>query len=447
MVRATTRTLQELHDHLKKNGAEYDDHGNVIWGSWRRGAIESAAKKFDVHRNTIYNWLKKHPRHPQRELRKGVIPKYVERFEDSETVQLFLDDKKGKRKLSEYMRVGLQAWKILNEKDPLSWTEEDYRLIWEHPEFRDPMMGTISFNNAVAVRQWFPYSKLSHLKDEPYFTTKGLKRPKGMKKTHWLKSQQEIEDVINYLQYPDTLWMFFLGIQCGGRFSSMRLIKPVDITYVNGTIMMWEPKVKQYVERDFLKEVLTTLKKYLFDFNFEGKNRIFPRSLNNINSDLTQAGRRAKIPFSLTTHTALKHTFVSLASNHGVSLEVVSRQTGTDPNTLMDFYAGLDRRKIRHELCGEEYQRPDFDQLIRNLIPIVKDKYEAIKTTMKPQEQKKARKLERAKKRKINWKTIEKMVDNENTPEPLKAYWSEALKLHKEGMKYSEIKKRLKKGA
>jgi len=214
---------------------------------------------------------------------------------------------------------------------------------------------------------------------------------------------------------------------------------------------MFEPKTKDYVERDFPTETLETLKKYIYDFEFNGKQRIFPRSLKLINDDLKQAGIKAKIPFSLTSHVAMKHTFVSLASNRGVSLEVVSQQTGTDPTTLKDFYAGLDRRKIRHELIGETYEEPTYHTVIKAVNQAVRKRYEQIKENLRAVDglakdgRRKKTEPKPRKARPINWKSIEAMVKSDKTPEHLKKAWKTRLKLHRQGLSDAEIKKRMQK--
>ena len=452
MVRATMLELQKMHDVLKKHGAKYDSQGNIIEGSWKRGAIKACQKELGKSRRTIYNWIAFQPSRPEREPRKKpVISKQLAKFEESKTVQDFIEVKQppklAKTTFKRYMLAGYRAWRIL-KTDPMDWTEEDYKLLWDKPIFRDELTGKIGEQHAVSLRSWMTHCKRTDLTKDPFFGTKGLKRPKGAKKTHWLKTKEEIEDVINYIEYPDTLLMFFIGIQCGSRFSSIRLTNPSHVSYTTKTIYMWEPKVKEYVERDFMTETLETLRKYIYDFKFGGKQRIFPRQLGVINDDLKQAGENAGIPFSLTTHVAMKHTFVSLASNHGVSLEVVCAQTGTDPNTIMDFYAGIGRRKKRFELLGEEYERPTFHELIRSLNPIVRARYGQIKDRMKAidgisKKEKPTKPERKGKPRTVNWSAVEKMVESEKTPEHLKKAWNKALKLHRQGKTDTEVRKEM----
>jgi len=116
------------------------------------------------------------------------------------------------------------------------------------------------------------------------------------------------------------------------------------------------------------------------------------------------------------------------------------------PSTLMQFYAGIDRRKIRYELLGEEYKRPNFHELIRNLIPAVTKRYQEVKhkltidTTSKKQATKKQR-------RTMNWAAVRAIIESPNTPENLKKAWEKRLDLHDQGLSDQEIKKRLKKNA
>ncbi|MBA7493945.1 hypothetical protein ES702_04511 [subsurface metagenome] len=451
MVRATMQDIQKMHDILKRHGAKYDPDGKVIKGTWRRGAGKEFSETFGKTRATMYNWLEAEPKRPVREAPKRKrIPKYVETFRDSETVKDFIEKRVGKSHNSEYVTIGLIAWRILGKKDPISWVEEDYEILWNHPDFRDEMMGTISFHKACALRAWMKHCGRRDLQD--IFTTDELKRPKGAKKTHWLKSEYEIESVINNIEYPDTLIMFFIGIQCGSRFSSIKLTKPSDISYATNQINMYETKTKDYVERDFPTESLELLKKYIYDFNFKTNQKIFPRKLTMINDDLKQAGLKAEIPFTLTSHVAMKHTFVSLASNRGVSLEVVSQQTGTDPTTLKDFYAGLDRRKIRHELMGEEYSEPTYHEVIVAINQTVRNRYQVIKEHLRAidglakKDGRKTEKLPKPRKpRAVNWKAVEAMIKSEKTPPHLKKAWRARLKLHRQGLSDAEIKERMKK--
>jgi hypothetical protein len=433
-VQWTKERINELHTFLTrwKKGDGY-----------KRGAMEAAAKHFNVTRQTIYNTLKEYPKPIVRESAKsGLIPQYIEDFMSESIVQDFVKSKERVTKGSGYISVGVKAWKILGKKHPLNWSEQDFELLWGHENFRDPETGLISNNNAVALRQWMKHLKFYDAVESDRFTTRGLKRQVGRKLTHWIKTEDEFKAVIDEIEYPDTLIMFNTGIQCGSRHSSIKRTTPQDISYATNSIMMHEPKVKQQIERVFLKETLDLLRLYTIDQGFKGSDRIFPRSLTTINEDLRQAGLKAGITFDLTTHVAMKHTFVSFASNHGVSLEVVSKQTGTDPSTLMQFYAGISKGKIRHELLGEKYEEPDFHETMRRLQAYVAQRYQQIKGR-KHNKAKKAAASKQFQKRVIPWKAMQGVVDSPKSNPARVSSFKEALQLHSEGLTDAEVRHKM----
>ncbi len=449
-MRWTVPEVQALHNFL--------DRYKKPDGSYRRGAVTKAAEKFSVSRQTIYNVLEQHPTSPRRQPRvKKLEPSYIDEWETSSTVRDFTESKKNIQKTSQYLAVGREAWRILNKKDPTTWDEEDYKLLWGHERFVVPETGLISFNNAVAIRQWMVFAKYITLTKDPYFTTKKLKRAPGRKLTHWIQSEQQFIEVINAIQYPDTLIMFNLGIQCGGRFSSFKGtkhkgrikggLKPEDIMYANSTIKMYESKTEDIVEREFLGPTLENLRRYIMHFDFKGGQYIFPNTLAMINDDLKQAGEKARIPFDLTTHVGMKHTFASFAANHGVSLEIISLQTGTDPGTLLKFYAGIGRKKVRHELLGEPYKEPDWHVSMLKLQPIIAARFNQIKDhlrlrdKLKPRTKEKQRRAQ--KKARINWSSIDKLIEAKKTPEPLRKAWKQALALHRKGYTDAQVKKEM----
>jgi hypothetical protein len=357
-------------------------------------------------------------------------------------VQDFVKSKERVEKGGEYISVGVKAWKILGKKHPINWSEQDFETLWSHENFRDPETRLISFNNAVGIRQWMNHLKFYDALKSDKFTTRGLKRQAGRKLTHWIKTEDEFKAVIDQIQYPDTLIMFNTGIQCGSRHSSIKRITPQDISYATNSIMMYESKVKQNLERFFIKETLDLLRLYTIDQSFKGSNRIFPTSLTTINTDLKQAGQKAGIDFDLTTHVAMKHTFVSFASNHGVSLEVVSKQTGTDPSTLMKFYAGISKGKIRHELLGEKYEEPNFHETMRRLQAYVAQRYHQIRDRRRS-EAKKTIASKQFKKRIIPWKAMQGVVDSPKSNPARAASFKEALKLHREGLTDAEVRNKM----
>ena len=80
-----------------------------------------------------------------------------------------------------------------------------------------------------------------------------------------------------------------------------------------------------------------------------------------------------------TTHTVMKHTFVSLAGLHGLSLDDCAEQCGTDPTTIRDFYHGTLGDKLRSIILGEKTFEPWKDWIRRIIEPLYTKRYNELK--------------------------------------------------------------------
>jgi hypothetical protein len=289
------------------------------------------------------------------------------------------------------------------------------------------------------------------------FPTK--KRPKGAKRA-WYLEDNEVLAVVKGIQEPDTLLLFYLGITSGGRVSSLIKVRPEQILYEQKVINMYEPKRKEYVPRFFQPETLNLLRQYIIDFGFKGNEKIFRWSEATYNDRLKKAGERVGLTKKVTTH-IMKHTFVSQASKRGVSLDTVSEQTGTEPQTLKDYYMAINIKKMRAELLGEKYEVEPFGAWVKSLHPYFEKRYRELRDKavlvngIRLIEKPKAKKKPKPKKaRKINWDAIKKMIQTyEALPEEKKKlvpqrhvipFWKKALKYHKQGYSDAEAIKRAK---
>jgi len=446
MTRLTPRQLEILHSIVKPK--KDPKTGKII--GWK--GISEASRVLGKSRPTIYDALKKHPTPPKRVRGR---PRYLEKIEESAILKKFEEafrSGRSKRTLQRYIDVGKKAWMILR-KNPIRWTEDDFRTLWHHPDFEDKVTGKIRFNNAVALRAWMVFLGFKDLRDSPEFTTKGLKRPKGAKRLHFIKTYEEMKAVIENIQYPDTLVMFRQGIESGARISSLLKTKYGDINFENNQINMYEPKRKTYVLREFHPKTIQFIKQYCIDFGITGNKRLYPRNAQTYNQDLKQAGKKAGLGFDLTSHTAMKHSFVSQASSHGVPLETVSEQSFTDPQTLREFYLGIDRTKIRRDLFGEGEHPEPYHKWLERLDPLYWKRYNEIKHNWlrvngmrKAEAVKKKEKKKKRKRKKINWDAIKKIVENPKTPEKIRKYWKGILKLKKKypDKTYAQLRRMLK---
>jgi len=218
------------------------------------------------------------------------------------------------------------------------------------------------------------------------FSTKGLKRPKGTRK-QWFLEDDEIRHLIEAMDRDDLLVAFVLSLLSGGRASSVmpcgssKGIRPMDIDDQNNGVLMFEPKRNEYVLRLFHGKVIELVKKYIDDKGIKPNESLF-FDYNTMRRHLERASLKARVSKIADMRGAwhiTKHTFVSQGAYHGLSLEVISEQTGTDANTLLEYYAGIKEKKLRAELLGEKVEiEPFHEWALRVIIETAFRRYEKL---------------------------------------------------------------------
>lgn len=265
--------------------------------------------------------------------------------------------------------------------------------------------------------------------------TRGKKNIGG-KKDDYLQ-EHELTAYVNSINEIDTLVLHRLSLEGGGRISSQLLMGSTlpngyrcQALWDMNSISMMEPKVEGSksggkVKRYFVPETTQFFKKYVDDFHIVGSwfSR-YPSEQHNYlsySSSIKYAGLRAGIwrwrfgkagalaegeklasngqVYKLkafndnkkgtvryqkdwqyegkmtTTHTVGKHTFVSLAGLHGLSLDDCSEQCGTDPTTIRDFYHGTLGDKLRAVILGEKTCELWKDWIHRFVNPLYTKRY------------------------------------------------------------------------
>jgi integrase len=361
-----------IHNFVTQNGYEL---------------VEKFGKKktsdlLKMSRTTLDAVLKEHPTAP-----KTTLPKYVFQWEETAGNRLFIDRYQGKiREFRNYLVKGMEAWLLLDKKDPVSWNIDDFRKIWKAQKFGDSMTGQIAFTKAVIFRKWMRAVGKTDLCDLEEFETKGLKRPKGMRK-QWYLEDAEIVRLIEAMDRADLIVSFTVGLLSGGRVSSIvksersKGIRPMDIDEQNCGILMFEPKVKEYVLRLFHPKAIDLVKRYIAMRGTNPNESLFLDDCTMrkyLNRAAVKAGV-SKIADMRGAWHITKHTFVTQGVYHGLSIEVVSEQAGTDPKTLLDFYAGMKEKKLRAELLGEKTDiEPFHTWSLRVIIETAIKRYEAV---------------------------------------------------------------------
>lgn len=437
---------------------------------------------------------------------KRVQPKWVQRYADTDLHKKLVEDypdpqdpKKlnpaGRRYDSVGIDLYLHEWtklRIGKETDPATLPIEAFREAWnwdiyvDEQYLRKQKKRQIRFDKASALRNIMSYAGFNP-KAYKWTSTKGLKRPP---KRIYLEETQLIR-FIYAINEPDTLVLSRLGFEGGGRFSATSQIATTDILFELNQIQLVETKTDTYPIKPYRPCTMKFVKRYLQQFNIRGK--LFHFNYDVYEKRLLEAGFRAglwtykkdakgNILYEIktrrvkgkevkykkavtegkrTTSHLMKHTFVSLGSLHGLSLETLSDITATDIGTLKKWYLGTGRKKTLAEIHGkieyvawwiwvdkvmDEHWIKRYEQIKGKA---VKTDGIVLKKKLKPKKEKKPKV-----KRPFNWDRIEAIKKSkpkhpEGTAKYKKArrmieYWKIIWEYHKDKpkMTYEEIKKK-----
>jgi hypothetical protein len=355
-------------------------------GKWKKKA--EASRKLGLSRPTIDKWLAQYPT-GMPEKPKKTEPAYFAQFEESrcakEIRSRYYDT--ATRKISDMgeriFRVAREAWKARGNKDPLTFDLQDFLFFFgtvnqaPYPPFVDPQTNKIEFNHAVALRVIMRLGRARDLVDDLRFTTKELKREAGRKR-YWYLEQDEIILTVNRINELDTLMFFYLGILLGGRGNAVRNMLVANIHRQAQSLTIRETKIGKTVEKDLFDFSLEYLWQYVIDFDL--KNRVFHVALETLNERLSLASIEAGLPPEkrITSH-MLKHTTVTQMSLHGVDIDVISDYVETDPQTLMDFYRGGGRDKIRAQILDLPRTQETWKQFVQKIHPYFVARYNVLK--------------------------------------------------------------------
>ena len=448
---SSTISKKSLDQFVKLGGYEIVKFDRKT-GRWK--GVSKAARVTKLHRDTVTRILKEFPTKPI----KKIIPKYYEDFKESTGYKRLKTEIGHKSWFKDVARATLQAFHFLGNKDPIYFTLEDIQNVRRNClKLRNPVTNDISPEKATdlrrALRALHKYDLLPALEMVP--------KPPAGKKLEWYLEENDLIKMVHQIQRPDTLLYDYVGLTSGARHSGIVTLTPERIKTARKEMLIYEPKRRIYVPKVVPSCVLDLLNQYIIDFGFKGDQRIFPASYHIYNTRLKKAGEKAGLTDTATTH-ILKHTFVSQASFHGVSLDVISTQTGTEEGTLKKFYRAENVRRIRHELLGEDYGVMPFSEWVEKVLhphfasryKELKDKYVRANGVLRLRSvvKRKAKPPKTKTKRMFSWKAIKAITESKPTTERgkrLRKYWIEIWKLHEKHPKktYAELKESLVRGA
>lgn len=327
-------------------------------GKWRN--ISEAAKRTGLSRPTIYKLLAEYPEKPSK-----VTPQYIDKLEDGQGYKRFMQkysSKLNKAALQQNIRFMRIGFKMLGyNKDPISWTEEDFKTLWHAKEFHNPECKGIDKRIGVYFRRIMRATDNHSLLDKFKY-----KAPPEGKKKQWFLHDAEIKKLVPVIDEKETLVLLFVGNAVGARHQALGDLQVKHIDFHDKTLQVHEKKTGDYVTKYPPYAVLDFLKTYIEDLDMKPEDKVFPKSYDYHLKNLKKAGKKAKLLKTVTTH-ILKHTFVTQARRHRVSAEVIVEMTGTELRTLEKFYTGKDEAKIRFEMQGTEYKATPFHEWVSGL--------------------------------------------------------------------------------
>jgi integrase/predicted DNA-binding transcriptional regulator AlpA len=343
--------------------------------------ISRASRKTGISRPTIYKLLEAYPELPNK-----TQPKYVKTFEQSEGYGLLELTYKKKICPAEWrqtVRDCILAWRHLggssdNKKDPVCWTIDDWRQIWNMKDFYSKEAGGLLEQHATRLRRMMYSCDMA----EALRKFKGKKTPQG-KHLDWYLHDPDIKKLIAHIEDPDSLIFVLLGISTGARASALLRIRLEWVDFYAKTIKVYEPKVKAFAYKYPPFNVFDLLKKYVEDRWLKPKDKLFPRNYAFYCNAMKKAGVRAGLRKSTTTH-ILKHTYISQAHKHGVSAETVVDQVKTELRTIRKYYQHQSEAKMRHEMQGTDFKHVPFHEWLGALNYFFKARYNQLKITSTP---------------------------------------------------------------
>jgi hypothetical protein len=259
------------------------------------------------------------------------------------------------------------------------------------------------------------------------FSMRGLKRPKSRKS--WCLEDANLVSLIKATKHHYLLLIEEIGVKSGGRISSVLGIRPLDCNFEKNVVLMFEPKVQDPIPRVLDQGCLSRIKRYIEEYQIAPDKQLFP-SYSTVRKALKAVAKEANIPQLASMRGAthiFKHTFVTQGAFHDLSTESISEQTGTNPNTIRDFYMGIKEKKLRHELLGEKLDVLPYHEWVKTFEPLWNQQYSNIPVQKKTKTEQ-APANPATTKKSINWTAIKRLTEKPSTPAPLREYWLRRLK-------------------
>lgn len=391
-----------------------------------------------------------------------IQPKQVQDFRASEGWQKI----KGHKYESGIESTLYRAWLLLDKYDPLTWTPEMIKSLRQENvggktnSLYRQREKDISEKDATELRRAIRAMHKGEAKDILLDELEDVTGAAHGQRLEWFLDDIDIIALCQKIKEPDTLIYTLIAFLCGGRPSSLcgyfkdtNLMMTTDkIEMKRHSIKRWENKVKTWSYPKFFEWALNLVDRYQHDYAIPFGAKILPNDVDYYSTKVKDAGLDAGITRFKSKGAAayvLRHTFATQGKDHGLSLEVQMIMGGwLDASTMKAFYTAIPEEKLDREVLDiiitkpktwtqwwEPMRKPFEDQYDKIHKAGTKIEYHATKEPISTRPKKTIV---------VNWDSKRALVKAARTPEKLKKYWTEAIKLHEQGLTYTEIRRQLK---
>ena len=138
------------------------------------------------------------------------------------------------------------------------------------------------------------------------------------------------------------------GLYTGMRISEISSLEEISIVEKEKRIHIWDEKKDQYRDIYIPGDALSALKRHISGMTRGKDPRLFPYSHKTIERKI-QAWTERALGKRKSWH-AIRHTYISLSREFGISMETVMQNTGDAAATILKYYSKPSPEFIRKEI-------------------------------------------------------------------------------------------------
>ena len=161
-------------------------------------------------------------------------------------------------------------------------------------------------------------------------------------------TSQEASKLLRAIDNIPDYTLILLGLYTGMRISEISSLEEISINEKEQRLRIWDEKKDRYREVYVPQEVISSLKRHINAMSRGKDPRLFPYSHKTIERKI-QAWAEGALGKRKSWH-AIRHTYISLSREFGISMETVMQNTGDAAATILKYYSKPSPEFIRKEI-------------------------------------------------------------------------------------------------